>query len=77
MVTSTKASNLAKQAVGATIVLTIIVKKKQLEKYSTRAKTNKKCFNCKKKSHSVRDYHTQNLNKRKPEESSEEVKRAQ
>ena len=62
----TKATNLAKQAIKAIIDLTIIVKKKQLEKYSIKPKTNKKCFNYRKTSYYTRNCNM--LNKKKPKE---------
>lgn len=74
IVTSTEAANLAKRAVGATTDLAMMAKKKQLEKYSAKPKTNEECFNCGKKGHYARNCHTSN--KRKPEESLEEAKRA-
>ena len=71
---STKAANLANRAVGATKDLAMMAKKKQLEKYPAKPKTNKKCFNCGKKGHYAMDCHT--LNKKRPEESLEEAKHA-
>lgn len=65
IVMSTKAANLAKQVVGATINLAIIAKKKQLER-ALKLKPGKECFNCKKKGHYIKDYHSLILNKRKP-----------
>ena len=74
IVMSTEAANLAKRAVGATTNLARMAKKKQLEKYPIKLKTNEECFNCGKKGHYARDYHMSN--KRKPEKSLEEAKRA-
>lgn len=42
-----------------------MAKKKQLKKYSTKLKTNKKCFNYGKKDHYARDYYTSNITKPK------------
>ena len=52
----------------------MIVKKKQLEKNFNKLKTNKKCFNCRKKGNYVRDSLTSSLNNRKPKKSLEEAK---
>lgn len=49
-----------------------MVKKKQLEKYSARLKTNKKYFNYRKKDHYTRDCYI--LNKKKPKELLEKAK---
>lgn len=54
-----------------------MAKKKQLNKYPTRPKMNKECFNYGKKSHYASDCHAQNSNKWKLKESLEETKRAQ
>lgn len=70
---SITAANLAKQAVGATTDLAMIAQKKQLKKYFTKPKTNKKYFNCRKKGYYARNCHTSN--KRKSKESLEEAKR--
>lgn len=43
-----KATNLAKQIIQAITNLDMMAKKKLLEKYSKRSKTNKECFNSKK-----------------------------
>ena len=72
IIMSTEAANLAKQAVRATTDLAMMAKRKQLEKYPAKPKTNEECFNCGKKGHYTRDCHTSN--KRKPEESLEEAK---
>ena len=74
IVTSTEAAKLAKRAVGATTNLAMMAKKKQLEKYPAKPKTNKECFNCRKKGYYARDCYTSN--KRKPEESLKKAKRA-
>ena len=74
IVTFIEAANLAKQAVRATTDLAMMAKKKQLKKYPIKPKTNKECFNCGKKCHYARDCHTSN--KKKPEESLKEAKRA-
>lgn len=62
IVMSIEAANLAKQIVRATTDLTMMAKKKQLEKYSTKPKTNEKCFNCGKKGHYARNYYISNKN---------------
>lgn len=71
---STKAANLAKQAIGATTDLAIMAKKKQFKKYSAKPKTNEEYFNCGKKGHYARDCYTSN--KKKSKKSLKEVKDA-
>ena len=51
-----------------------VAKKKQLEKYLIRPKTNKEYFNCIKKSYYARDCYTQSLNIKKSKKSLEETK---
>ena len=55
-----------------------MTKKRQLEKVAIKSKLGEKCFNCGKKSHYIKDYHSFISNKRKPvEELTEEAKRYQ
>lgn len=75
IVISTELVNLAKHTVGAIANLTIIVKKKKLEK--SKLKQNIVCFNYRKKSHYIKNCHssTRNSIKRKLiEKSIKEVK---
>ena len=74
IVPSTEAANLAKRAVGAITNLALMAKKTQLERYPAKPKTNKECANCGKKGHYAGDCHMSN--KKKPEESLKEGKRA-
>ena len=75
IIISIKAANLAKRAVRAIADLTLIVKKKQLER-ATKLKPREEYFNCGKKSHYAKDYRSSISNKKKPEESTEEGKRS-
>lgn len=52
----------------------MMAKKKPLEKYFNKLKTNKECFNCEKKGNYIKDSLTSNLNNRKPKKSLEEAK---
>ena len=63
IVTSTKAANLIKHIVGAIIDLTMIVKKKQLERNHSRP--NEECFNYRKKNYYMKDCHSSTSNNRK------------
>ena len=77
IVTSTEATNLAKRAVGATVDLKMMAKKKQPERSDSIQ--NQECFNYVQKSHYAKDCHnsTRNFTKRKSvEESIEEVKQS-
>ena len=73
IVTSTKATNLAKQTVRATADLALIAKKKQPER-TTRLKPGEKCFNYGKKGHYAKDCHSSTLNKRKSKELTKKAK---
>ena len=78
IVTSTEAANLAKRTVGATANLTIMAKRKQLERSDLRQ--NEECFNYARKSHYTKDCRssTRNFTKRKSvEEYIEEAKQSQ
>ena len=65
IVTSTKAANLANCAVWAIANLTMMAKRKQLERSNLRQ--NEECFNYKRKGHYAKDCHnfTCNVTKRK------------
>ena len=76
IVISTKAANLAKQAVKVIANLALMAKKKQLEKI-IRSKSGEECFNCGKKGHYAKDYCSSTSNKRKPEESMKEAQYSQ
>ena len=76
IVISTKATNLTKRIVGATVNLALIVKKKQPENAAMKSKPGEKYFNCKKKGHYIKDCYFSISNKRKPvKESTDEAKR--
>lgn len=70
---STEVANLAKQTVRAIADLTMMAKKKQLEKNNPRQ--NEKCFNCRKIGHYIKDCHSSISNKRRSEELTKEAKR--
>lgn len=74
IVTFTEEANLAKWTIWVTTDLAMIVKKKQLEKYRTKPKRNKDCFNCDKKGYYTKNYHM--LNKKKLEDLLKEAKHA-
>lgn len=76
IVTSTKAANLAKQAVRATADLAMMAKKKRLKRSGFRLRTNQECFNCGKKGHYAKDCRSFASSKKKPEELSKEAKQA-
>lgn len=63
IVISTKAANLIKHVVGAIINLTMIAKKKQLERNHSRP--NEECFNYRKKNYYMKDCHSSTSNNRK------------
>ncbi len=71
---STKAVSIAKRALGTTIDLTMMAKKKQLEK-ALKSKPSEEYFNCKKKGHNVKDCQSPISKKKKPKASFEEAKR--
>ena len=77
IVTSTKAANLAKRAVGATADLALMAKKRQPER-AAKSKPGAECFNYGKKGHYAKDcrFPSSTSNKRKPEASTEEAKRS-
>ena len=75
IVTSTKVANLAKRAVGATAYLTLMAKKKRLER-TTRSKLGEECFIYWKKGHYTKDCRSSTSNKTNPEKSIEEAKRS-
>lgn len=69
-----EARKLAKQAVGVTVDLAMITKKKQSETNDFKSNINEEYFNCKKKGYYIKDCHSSTLNKRKSEESLEKAK---
>lgn len=67
IVISTKVANLAKLLVRAIIDLVMMAKKKWLKKYFTKSKSDKECFNCRKKDYYAINCYTSNKKKPKNE----------
>lgn len=78
IVTSTKAANLAKQAIGVIGDQTMMARKKGPQQQTSRSRPNEECFNCGKKGHYARDCPGRINSKRKPEDekTEQEAKRA-
>lgn len=78
IITSTKAMNLAKQAIGIIEDLAVMTKNKKPQQQSPRSRSNEKCFNYSKKNHYAIDCPGRINLKRKPEDkkTEQEPKRA-
>ena len=77
IVTSIKVANLAKHIISQTADLTMMAKKKQLEREVSQAKANEKYFHYEKKGYYTKDFYSVQKKKPKEEKSLEEAKRAQ
>lgn len=75
IVTSTKIANMTKQATGQIVDLSMIAKKRPDNWQQPKSRTIEKCFNCDKRGHYAKNFHSTTKRKFEDERSILEVKR--